>query len=273
MKFHFGHLTRHGFFVEEQPLPITEKPHPHILVGLPNVKARLAFRLWIGTGLYGKIKKVDFPCPKEGDPELGKCPHCGVLVTPEKLKTVPSGKTQLVNGVPVELMNKTMEHDLIPKAASIPYGSLEFGKKHGTLIVVEEKAKDREGRIGLLLRADAPPRGLATVDFIQCDKDPFRATVNARAKGEIWANPRNPRAGVTAECFMVLIPGDRVKITRTYEDGHEDVTMIGMMPDMSLKSIQPAEVQVAEPAPKEVSEPSPAEVEKALQDGVERFKQ
>jgi len=275
MKFHFGHLSKNGFTCEELALVITESPFPHIEIGRPN-KSGKVFKLWIGMGLYKKLKKVEVLCPREGKTELGKCPDCGVLVAPEKLKAIPSGQTQMVNGVPVELVAKTMEHDLVKKATQIGYGSLEFGKKRDTLLVVEEKAKDKTGRMGLLIRAESPPHGHAAIDFIQGDKDNIRAKINARTKGEIWTDPKNPKAGVAAERFMVLVPGDRIKITRTYSDGKEDVMMIGMMPDFTLKSIQPTdEMQAAAPEPEveEVAdEPAPAEIERALQDGVERFK-
>lgn len=280
MRFHFGHLGPAGFECGEMALTIVDHPYPHIEIGRPN-KANKFFRLWIGLDLHKKIKKVEIICPRDGDATPGKCVHCGVLVTPEMAKSGPFGKT-LINGVAADLFESRAEHPLITKATQIPFGAIMLGKKRGTLLVVQEKARDRIGTIGLLLRADGLPGEGTAIKLLTEGKDPVRLKINTRAKGEIWKDPDDRWAGFDSERFMVVKPGDRIEVTqfpveRGYGPMSERVTMIGIMPDFTLKAIHSLEQVemnariIGNQAEVEVEEPTPEEIEEALQEGVDRF--
>lgn len=283
MRFHFGHLSPVDFECGEMALTIVDHPYPHVEVGRPN-KANKFFRLWIGLDLHKKIRKVETICPRDGDATPGECSHCGVLVTPEMAKSVPSGKKTLINGVAADLFESRVEHPLITKATQIPFGAIMLGKKRGTLLVVQEKARDRIGTIGLLLRADGLPGEGTAIKLLTEDQNPVRMKINTRAKGEIWRDPDDRWAGFDSERFMVVKPGDRIKVTQfPIERGYgpmsegERVTMIGIMPDFTLKAIRPLELVemnariIGNQAEVEVEEPTPEEIEEALQEGVERF--
>jgi len=244
-------IEHSGVLVVSEGIPLRRTATGKVVleIGRPNRDGNF-HRIRVGDRFAQDLVE-DVTCPadgkpflgKDGEPVLGQCPTCGIMIHPTEVKK----KWFNYKGSDLKVWEYYANHTFAtmyrpPKKASFYTVDVRGEKK---LLLVEEKPGEKEEKIGLLLYAAPMPYGRTSVLV------PSQPELFARAVGQRWLC-KNGRTGFGVERLMLVKPGDRVTIK--HSPGTKTFAIhVGM--DFTLSLAPEAEVK---PAPVEVKEAAPA---------------
>jgi hypothetical protein len=205
----FTLIVRRNANIELNPgIRVFKSPFPHILVGEPNRYNHLR-RIPIGERFYPTIPMEVLACTKNGDPTLGKCTECDTEILDKHLLSFPDGKMQ-VEGGEIDLFRKVAVHGNVPHPLDLERASVIVTKDRKAPLLVEERPENAEnGRVGVLMHAEAGDIGVSKIEPFLRKPDPIRSTIHQKAIGSAHVGH-----AIWAHRLLILTANDLVKITR-----------------------------------------------------------
>jgi len=248
-------VENNGVLVVSEGVPLRRTATGKVVleIGRPNRDGNF-HRIRVGDR-FAQALVEDVTCPmdgkpflgKDGEPVLGQCPTCGIMIHP----TDVTKKWSDYRGSGLKVWEYYANHTFAtmyksPKRANFYVVDVRGEKK---LLLVEEKPGEKGEKVALLVYAAPMPYGRTSVLV------PSQPELFARAVGQRWES-KNGRAGFGVERLMLVKPGDR--ITVKHSPGTKEFAIYVAM-DFTL-SATPPEAKPAEAvaAPVEAKEAVPA---------------
>lgn len=180
----------------------------HLLIGRLN-RDRYYTRVGLGEQITKGLVKTYEPCPNDGKDTLGICQLCGLDITPERIEKVVDYR--MANGI--DVWKNTARHTPMEFLDPIMKGAFMLTKVKKTLLLIEDQAKTKDRRIGLLLYVEPGFLGTSSIEPVIKTQSPILAEIHKRAAGQRWLS-RNPKDGVGVERLMILSPGDYIFVSQ-----------------------------------------------------------